>query len=243
LKAILLAGGTGTRLMPLTGLMNKHLLPVYNYPMIHYAVNTLAAAGADEILFITGRRSAGMFIEYFGSGRGHGASITYLIQEEAGGIAQALELAKPYVGKEEKFLMLLGDNLVDDSLEPYVKAYEKEPAGSAMVLLKEVPDPERYGVPVFDEGGKILRIEEKPAAPACSYSVTGIYLYDGSVFDVVSAIAPSGRGELEITDVNNVYAAAGKLAHAMLQGWWADAGTFDSLLEAARHKKDGEGQK
>lgn len=150
MKAILLAGGTGTRLRPLTGLMNKHMLPVYQYPMIHYAIHTLAEAGADEILLVTGRQSAGLFIDYLGSGEAFGARLTYLIQEQAGGIAQALDLAKPFIAPQEKFLMLLGDNLVEDSLKPYVEAYRGQEPGTAMVLLKEVPDPHRYGVPVFD---------------------------------------------------------------------------------------------
>ncbi|MGN7457416.1 sugar phosphate nucleotidyltransferase [Paenibacillus pasadenensis] len=238
MKAILLAGGTGTRLRPLTGLMNKHMLPVYQYPMIHYAIHTLAEAGADEILLVTGRQSAGLFIDYLGSGEAFGARLTYLIQEQAGGIAQALDLAKPFIAPQEKFLMLLGDNLVEDSLKPYVEAYRGQEPGTAMVLLKEVPDPHRYGVPVFDSEGGIAAIEEKPANPATSYSVTGIYLYDGSVFDIVAVTQPSGRGELEITDVNNAYARQGKLRYEVLPGWWTDAGTFDSLHEAAGWMKD-----
>lgn len=238
MKAILLAGGTGTRLRPLTGLMNKHMLPVYKYPMIHYAIHTLAEAGADEILLVTGRQSAGLFIDYLGSGEAFGARLTYLIQEQAGGIAQALDLAKPFIAPQEKFLMLLGDNLVEDSLKPYVDAYSAQEPGTAMVLLKEVPDPHRYGVPVFDGQGGIAAIEEKPAHPATSYSVTGIYLYDGSVFDIVAVTQPSGRGELEITDVNNAYARQGKLRYEVLPGWWTDAGTFDSLHEAAGWMKE-----
>ncbi|SDS10152.1 glucose-1-phosphate thymidylyltransferase [Paenibacillaceae bacterium GAS479] len=238
MKAILLAGGTGTRLRPLTSLMNKHMLPVYNFPMIHYAVRTLVEAGADEILLVTGRQSADLFINYLGSGAEHGARITYLIQEQAGGIAQALDLAKPFIAREEKFLMLLGDNLVENSLRPYIDSYMKQEAGTAMVLLKQVPDPHRYGVPVFNEAGRIEIIKEKPVNPATKFSVTGIYLYDGSVFDIVAAMIPSARGELEITDVNNVYARNGMLHHEVLSGWWTDAGTFESLHEAAIWMKE-----
>lgn len=236
MKAIVLAGGTGSRLKPLTAVINKHMLPVYNYPMIHYAIDKLAEAGIRDILLVTGRSSAGLFASYLGNGREFGVSITYLIQEEAGGIAQALELAKPYVKKDEKFVMLLGDNLVEKSLLPYVEDYARQ-SGGAMVLLKQVPDPERYGVPVFGKDSKILYIAEKPANPESNYCVTGVYLYDGSVFDIIASLAPSRRGELEITDVNNAYAAAGKLTHRVLEGWWTDAGTFDSLHEAAEFMK------
>ncbi|MCM3746883.1 sugar phosphate nucleotidyltransferase [Paenibacillus pasadenensis] len=232
MKAILLAGGNGTRLRPLTNLMNKHMLPVHNFPMIHYAVQTLAEAGADDILLVTGRQSAGLFIDYLGGGGQHGVRIAYLIQEQAGGIAQALELAKPYIGKDEKFILLLGDNLLEEPLRPFVEAHLAQDTGTAMVLLKEVPDPHRYGVPVLEDG-KIMRIEEKPCYPATSFCVTGIYFYDGSVFDIVADTVPSGRGELEITDVNNVYACRSKLFYRRLSGWWMDAGTFDSLHEAA----------
>ncbi|AJY73604.1 sugar phosphate nucleotidyltransferase [Paenibacillus beijingensis] len=232
MKAIVLAGGTGTRLKPLTTIMNKHMLPVYNYPMIHYAIEKIAEAGIHDVLLVTGRSSAGLFVDYLGNGREFGVSITYLIQEEAGGIAQALELAKPYVKDDEKFVMLLGDNLVEKSLRPYVEDYNRQNEG-AMVLLKQVPDPERYGVPVFGKDGKIVYIAEKPAKPESYYCVTGVYMYDGSVFDIIASIEPSARGELEITDVNNAYAAAGKLTYRVLEGWWTDAGTFDSLHEAA----------
>ncbi|BBH18685.1 glucose-1-phosphate thymidylyltransferase [Paenibacillus baekrokdamisoli] len=232
MKAVILAGGTGTRLLPLTRLLNKHLLPVGKLPMICYSLQSLNEAGISDILLVTGRQAAGSFIQFLGSGYEYGVSLTYRIQEEAGGIAQALELAKPFVGNDQKFVVLLGDNLFEESLKPHIDAFEQQPEG-AMVLLKQVPDPERYGVPVFDANGYIERIDEKPAHPQTNYCVTGIYMYDTSVFTYITEQAPSNRGELEITDVNNAYAGKRKLAFSHLQGWWTDAGTFDSLLEAA----------
>ncbi|MWC28657.1 sugar phosphate nucleotidyltransferase [Paenibacillus sp. MMS18-CY102] len=235
MKAVILAGGTGTRLKPLTGYLNKHMLPVGRYPMIHYAVAKMQEAGITEIMLITGRMAAGMFIQYLGSGEELGVSLTYRIQEEAGGIAQALDLAEPFVGSGEKFVLLLGDNLFEHSLRPYAQQYERQEAG-AMVLLKQVEDPHRYGVPTFghSEGGPIItRITEKPEHPDTDYSVTGIYFYDSAVFSLIGDLAPSQRGELEITDLNNAYAQRSLLSFATLEGWWADAGTFESLHEAA----------
>lgn len=233
MKAVILAGGTGTRLRPLTQMFNKHMLPVGRYPMIHYAVVKMKEAGITDILLITGRATAGLFITYLGSGAELGISITYRIQEEAGGIAQALDLAKPFIGSDERFVMLLGDNLFEDSLQRFAQQFELQQSG-AMVLIKHVPDPRRYGVPTFDASEQsIVRITEKPETPDTSYCVTGIYFYDSSAFDLIAGLTPSERGELEITDLNNAYARLGKLSYMVLSGWWTDAGTFESLHEAA----------
>lgn len=232
MKAVILAGGTGTRLLPLTRLLNKHLLPVGRLPMICYSLHRLQEAGITDIMLVTGRHAAGSFTDFLGSGQEYGVSLTYRIQEEAGGIAQALELAKPFIGQDRKFIVLLGDNLFEEPLKPHIDAYGQQPEG-AMVLLKQVPDPERYGVPVFDANGRIERIDEKPAKPQTNQIVTGIYMFDETVFTHITEQAPSQRGELEITDVNNAYAAKGKLEYSQIQGWWTDAGTFESLLEAA----------
>ncbi len=238
LKAVILAGGTGTRLRPLTTYLNKHMLPVGKYPMIVYAIRKLKEAGITDIELVTGRSSAGLFTQYLGSGRDEGVSLTYRIQEEAGGIAEALKLAEPFVGASGKFIMLLGDNLYEDSLAPHIEAYRRQAAG-AMVLLKQVPDPHRYGVPRFSQDGKAIEsIDEKPQQPASDYCVTGIYMYDAAVFSYIDEIKPSGRGELEITDVNNAYASRGLLRYRTLNGWWTDAGTFDSLHEAAGRLKE-----
>ena len=237
-KGVILAGGSGTRLRPLTKLMNKHLLPVGKYPMILYGIKKLMKAGIEDILIIMGKQSAGLYTEFLGSGREWGVRITYKIQEEAGGIAQALALADGFIHKHEKFVTLLGDNLFSDSLASYVKQYEQQEQG-AMVLLKKVDDPRRYGVPVLD-GEKIIRIEEKPSVPPSDYCVTGIYMYDAGVFDIIKQIQPSERGEMEITDVNNVYAADGRLSYSILHGWWTDAGTFASLNEAAQQLLSGD---
>ncbi len=233
MKAVLLAGGTGTRLQPLTNLMNKHLLPVGDRPMIDHAIAKLKEAGITDIMLVTGRSSAGLFTSYLGSGKDAEVSLTYRIQEEAGGIAQALSLAEPYIGQDDKFIVLLGDNLYEEPLRPHIEAFRRQPSG-ALVLLKRVEDPARYGVPIFDPTGRrIDRIEEKPLQPASDLCVTGIYMYGSDVFDRIKRVRPSSRGELEITDVNNAYAADGQLAHRILTGWWTDAGTFDSLHEAA----------
>ncbi|GGD49838.1 sugar phosphate nucleotidyltransferase [Paenibacillus nasutitermitis] len=232
MRAIILAGGTGSRLLPLTRLMNKHLLPVGKLPMICYSLIKLKEAGITDILLVTGREAAGSFTDFLGSGLDYGVSLTYRVQEQAGGIAQALELARPFVDNEDKFLVLLGDNLFEEPLKPHLEAFVQQSEG-AMVLLKQVPDPERYGVPVFDKKGRIKRIEEKPEKPQTNYCVTGIYFFDASVFTLIRQQSPSQRGELEITDVNNAYASKGKLQHTLMNGWWADAGTFESLHEAA----------
>jgi glucose-1-phosphate thymidylyltransferase len=220
--------------MPLTGIMNKHMLPVGKYPMIHYAVQKMSEAGITDLIIVTGRSAAGDFIKYLGGGSDFNVSITYRIQEQAGGIAQALELARPMFQPREKFIVLLGDNLFEDPIEGYVKQFEAQPSG-AMVVVKEVPDPHRYGVPVFDETmTRIERIEEKPLHPKTNMCVTGLYFYDTFVFEHIDGIQPSARGELEITDINNAYASSGQLSYAKMTGWWDDAGTFDSLYEAAK---------
>ncbi len=239
MKGVVLAGGTGTRLYPLTRLINKHLLPVGKYPMILYGLERLRQAGITDILMVIGKQSAGLYTDFLGSGKEFGVHLTYRIQEEAGGIAEALELARGFVAEGERFVVLLGDNLFMDDLKPFVNGFVRQPEGTAKVLLKQVKDARRYGVPVFDEKNKelIAKIEEKPAQPKSSYCVTGIYMYDTAVFDIISQIHPSERGELEITDVNNVYAAEGKLEYDILQKWWSDAGTFESLQEAGRRMK------
>ncbi|MFD0710690.1 sugar phosphate nucleotidyltransferase [Paenibacillus sp. GCM10027626] len=231
MKGVILAGGTGTRLYPLTKIINKHLLPVGKVPMICHGLEKFRKAGIEELLIVIGKHSAGMYTELLGSGQEWGVNITYKIQEEAGGIAQALSLAEPLIKADEKFVVLLGDNLFEDSLAAFVQSFQKQAEG-ARVLLKKVHDPRRYGVPILKEE-KILLIEEKPLQPKSDYCVTGIYMYDAGVFDIIRSIKPSGRGELEITDVNNVYAAKGQLAYDILDGWWTDAGTFRSLYQAS----------
>ena len=233
MRAVILAGGSGTRLKPLTYWTNKHLLPVGRYPMICYGVAKLREAGIREIVIVTGRAALGGFADVLGSGKDWGVSLVYRVQEEAGGIAQALELARPLLQPKEKFVVLLGDNLFEDDLKPFCERYAGLDEG-AMVLLKKVPDPHRYGVPELEPGtGRIVRIEEKPERPTTDFCVTGIYFYDTDVFELIQSVKPSRRGELEITDVNNAYALAGKLHYRELTGWWTDAGTFESMEEAA----------
>jgi len=237
LKAVILAGGTGTRLKPLTYWTNKHLLPIGTYPMICHGVTKLREAGIRDIVLVTNRGSLGSFADILGSGKDWGVSIVYRVQEEAGGIAQALELARPVMKGKDKFVVLLGDNLFEESLKPYCEQYAKLSEG-AMVLLKKVADPHRYGVPLLDEkSGRIVTIEEKPEQPKSDYCVTGLYFYDTQVFEMIDGVKPSRRGELEITDVNNAYALSGKLTYRELTGWWTDAGTFESLEEAGRRLK------
>lgn len=230
LKGVILAGGSGTRLNPLTKLINKHLLPVGKHPMIHYSLEKMRSAGIKDILLITGKHSMGLFAEYLGNGNDWGVQITYRIQEEAGGIAQALALVENYIRPDEKFIVLLGDNLFEDSLSEYMQQFLSQEQG-AKVLLKQVDNPHRYGVPVILDN-RILHIEEKPLQPKSNSCVTGIYMYDAGVFDRIRENKPSYRGELEITDVNNMYASEGTLTYNILQGWWIDAGTFESLQEA-----------
>jgi glucose-1-phosphate thymidylyltransferase len=229
-KGVVLAGGTGSRLRPLTHIINKHLLPVGDLPMIQYAIDKLSQAGIQDVLVITGKQSASLYVDYLGSGDLFGVNLTYKIQEKAGGIAQALALAEDFVGEGEKFVVILGDNLFLDPLQPMIETFYQQDEG-AMVILKEVEDPRRYGVATMKHN-QIERIVEKPEHPTSPFAVTGIYLYDSSVFEIIKSQSPSARGEMEITDVNNVYAAAGMLAHMFLTGWWIDAGTHESLFQA-----------
>jgi glucose-1-phosphate thymidylyltransferase len=230
MKGIILAGGTGSRLHPLTRVTNKHLLPVYDKPMIYYPLQTLVDAGIRDILIVTGGNSAGDFLRLLRNGKDFGLQqVSFAYQEGEGGIADALRLAECF-SEGEKTCVILGDNIIETGIEKARKSFEAQRSG-AMILLKEVPDPERFGVPVFDHD-RLVRIEEKPVSPGSPYAVIGAYFYDGTVFDRIRTLQPSGRGELEITDVNNSYLRDGLLACEILDGWWTDAGTFDSLWRA-----------
>ncbi len=230
MKGIVLAGGLGTRMHPLTKVTNKHLLPVYNEPMIYYPIKALVNAGIDEILIVTGGGNSGDFLRLLGNGKDFGLKhINYTYQEGEGGIAAALSLAE-YFADEDRIVVVLGDNIIEKNIRRAVQAFREQKEG-ARILLKEVTDPQRFGVPVF-EGDRIVRVEEKPANPASSYAVIGIYMYDRRVFDFIKTLKPSQRGELEITDVNNFYIREGKMEWDVLDGWWSDAGTFESLLYA-----------
>lgn len=235
MKGIILAGGTGSRLFPLTKVTNKHLLPVGKYPMIFHAIAKMKEAGIADILIVTGKEHMGDVVNLLGSGREIGVSFTYKVQDEAGGIAQALGLAEQFVG-DDSMVVILGDNVFSDSIAPYVEGFRKQGKG-AKILIQEVHDPKRYGVPELD-GDRIVSIEEKPQQPKSSYAVTGIYMFDARVFDIIRTLKPSGRGELEITDVNNAYIAAGELGYDVLQGWWTDAGTHASLAKANELAQD-----
>lgn len=229
IKGIILAGGTGSRLYPLTKVTNKHLLPVGKYPMIYYPISKLKKAGIKEIMIITGKEHMGAVVNLLGSGSEFGLEFTYRIQDQAGGIAQALGLCEFFVGND-RCVVILGDNVFEDDIMEYVENYRRQEKG-AKVLIKEVPDPHRFGVPEL-KNGKIMSIEEKPKNPKSNYSVTGIYMYDSKVFDIIKTLKPSHRGELEITDVNNAYIGLGELTYDILKGWWTDAGTFESLERA-----------
>ena len=231
MKGVILAGGLGTRLYPLTRITNKHLLPVYDKPMIYYPLQMLVDAGISEIMIVTGGNSAGEFLRLLRNGKDFGLqSVSFAYQEGEGGIADALKLAEPFV-KSENVCVVLGDNIIENDIIAARKQFEQQAEG-AMIMLKDVPDPERFGVPVF-EGDRLVRIEEKPKQPKSNYAVTGVYFYDGTVFGRARSLKPSARGELEITDVNNSYLREGKLSYAMLEGWWTDAGTFESLFRAS----------
>jgi glucose-1-phosphate thymidylyltransferase len=231
MKGIVLAGGLGTRLYPLTKVTNKHLLPIYNKPMVYYPIETLVQAGISEILIVTGGKNAGEFLRLLGNGKEFGLKhINYTYQEGEGGIAAALALAE-YFSDGSPICVILGDNIIEGSITQNVENFKRQKDG-ARILLKEVEDPQRFGVPEI-RGSRIVRIEEKPKVPASNYAVTGIYMYDGEVFDIVKGLKPSRRGELEITDVNNVYIETGKMEYDILDGWWTDAGTFESLLRAS----------
>ncbi len=229
LRGIVLAGGTGSRLYPLTKATNKHLLPVGPEPMVYHPIKKLVSAGITEILLVTGTEHMGAVVTLLGSGKDFGCEFTYRVQDEAGGIAQALGLARRF-GRGGRLAVILGDNIFDASIAPFAEAFRKQPSG-AKVLLKDVPDAERYGVAVT-KGDKVVQIVEKPKVPPSRLAVTGIYFYDETVFDMIADLRPSGRGELEITDVNNAYMRRGDLTFDMLPGWWTDAGTFASLKHA-----------
>ncbi|AWC27913.1 sugar phosphate nucleotidyltransferase [Bacillus cytotoxicus] len=229
MKGIILAGGTGSRLYPITKVTNKHLLPVGRYPMIYHAVYKMKQCGITDIMIVTGKEHMGDVVNFLGSGHDFHVSFTYRVQDRAGGIAEALGLCEQFVGKD-RMLVILGDNIFSDNIYPYVQEYVKQEKG-AKVLLQEVEDPERFGVPVI-QNDKIIEIEEKPKKPKSSYAVTGIYMYDAEVFSYIKQLTPSERGELEITDLNNRYLKRGLLSYNIMSGWWTDAGTHASLQRA-----------
>jgi len=229
MKGIVLAGGTGSRLFPLTKVTNKHLLPVGKKPMIYYPIEKLIEAGIDEILIVTGTDHMGAVVNLLGSGKDFGCRFTYKVQDEAGGIAQALGLAENFVGNDT-MTVILGDNIFETSLN---KALDNYPGSGGQILLQKVDDPERFGVAELD-GDKIIGIEEKPDHPKSDYAVTGIYMFDADVFGLIKTLKPSGRGELEITDVNNHYINKGEMRFSVLDGWWTDAGTPESYKIANR---------
>jgi glucose-1-phosphate thymidylyltransferase len=230
-KGVILAGGLGSRLAPMTRVTNKHLLPVFDRPMIYYPLQTLVDAGLTEILLVTGGNNAGDFLRLLGNGAEFGLKdLHYTYQQGEGGIADALSLAEHFADGEP-ICVILGDNILQQSIKPAVDAYRARGRGG-QILLKEVPDPERFGVPVF-AGDRIVAIEEKPPQPKSRYAVIGVYMYDARVFEIIKGLTPSGRGELEITDVNNRYIGWGELAHAVIEGWWTDAGTIPSLYRAS----------
>ena len=230
MKGVVLAGGLGTRLAPMTRVTNKHLLPVYDRPMIYYPIQTLVEAGITEIQLVTGGNNAGDFLRLLGNGKDFGLKhVHYTYQEGEGGIAAALSLAEHFADGEP-VCVILGDNILQKSIRPSVEKYGRRNKGG-MILLKEVPDPERFGVAVL-EGERIVRIEEKPKVPRSRFAVIGVYMYDARVFDIIKTLKPSGRGELEITDVNNQYLAWGELDHGYVDGWWTDAGAIESLYRA-----------
>ena len=227
----MLAGGLGTRLRPLTSVTNKHLLPVYDQPMIYYPIQTLVNAGIIDIMIVTGGNSAGDFLKLLGNGKAFGLKhLNYTYQEGEGGIAEALALVEHFAAGDS-VCVVLGDNIIEGNIAAAVQAYKQQGAG-AKIILKLVPDPDRFGVPELD-GQRVVRIEEKPSAPKSEYAVIGIYMYDGNVYDIIRTLEPSGRGELEITDVNNAYISRNEMTWEELHGWWTDAGTFESLLRAS----------
>jgi len=230
MKGVVLAGGTGSRLYPLTKITNKHLLPVYDKPMIFYPIRTLVDAGIDDILIVTGGRTAGDFLRLLANGKEFGLRrLHYAYQEGEGGIAEALALAEEFADGD-RICVILGDNIIEKSVRHAADEFRQQDRG-AKILLKEVDDAERFGVAEI-AGNRIVNIEEKPKQPKSNYAVTGIYMYDATVFDKVRRIEPSDRGELEITDVNNLFIREGTMTFAFLDGWWTDAGTFESLLRA-----------
>lgn len=229
LRGIVLAGGTGSRLKPLTKVTNKHLLPVGHKPMIYYPIEKLTSIGIEQILIVTGVEYMGDVVGLLGSGREFGCQFTYKVQDKAGGIAQALGMAEGF-SNNNPLAIILGDNIFQANLKKYADKFIAQKNG-ARLLLKKVPNPQRFGVAQISDT-RVIRIDEKPKKPESDYAVTGIYFYDATVFDIIRTLKPSGRGELEITDVNNAYIARGQLAYDILDGWWTDAGTFESLSKA-----------
>jgi glucose-1-phosphate thymidylyltransferase len=230
MKGVVLAGGTGSRLNPLTRVTNKHLLPIFDKPMVYYPIQTLVNAGIEEILLVTGGKNAGDFLRLLGNGRDFGLKhLNYTYQEGEGGIAEALSLAEFFAGGEP-VCVILGDNIIENNICQAVENFRTQKDG-ARIILKEVTDAQRFGVAEV-QGKRVLGIEEKPKFPKSNYAVIGVYLYDSTVFQKIRRLKPSGRGELEITDVNNFYIEEGRLGYDVLAGWWTDAGTFDSLLHA-----------
>ncbi len=226
LKGVILAGGTASRLMPLTKVTNKHLLPVGHLPMIYYSIEKMKGAGIEEILIVTGIHHMGDVVNLLGSGKDFDCKFTYKVQDQAGGIAQALSLAENFAGSSP-VAVILGDNIFEDRLEVYAKEFMAQ-GGGARIILKEVHDPERFGVAEVS-GDKVIKIIEKPENPVSNLAVTGIYFYDSRVYNIIRTLKPSGRGELEITDVNNAYIEMTQLGWSSMEGWWSDAGTFSSL--------------
>lgn len=236
-RGVILAGGLGKRLDPLTRITNKHLLPVYDRPMIYYPIRTLVDAGIRDILVVTGGNNAGDFLRLLGNGSEFGLNhINYTYQRGEGGIAEALDLAKHFA-QGEKIVVILGDNLIEKSIKKYVDEFIEQPEG-AKILLKKVTDPQRFGVAEI-KGGRIISIKEKPRKPRSDLAVTGIYMYDPKVFDIIRPLKPSKRGELEITDVNNEYIKLGEMTFDVLDGWWTDCGTFESLFRANKLVEEG----
>ena len=232
MKGVVLAGGLGSRLRPLTAVTNKHLLPVYDQPMIYYPIQTLVNAGITDIMIVTGGNSAGDFLKLLGNGKAFGLKhLNYTYQEGEGGIAEALALVEHFAA-DEPVCVVLGDNIIEGNIAAAVESYRKQKSG-AKIILKEVPDPERFGVPELS-GNNVVQIEEKPTSPKSKYAVIGIYMYDAEVYDIIRTLVPSRRGELEITDVNNAYIERKAMTWEVLEGWWTDAGTFESLLRASK---------
>jgi glucose-1-phosphate thymidylyltransferase len=233
MKGVILAGGLGTRLSPLTKVTNKHLLPVYDKPMILYPIECLRNAGITDVLVVTGGKHAGAFVELLGNGTRWGLrKLSFAYQEGEGGIADALRLAEDFADGS-KIAVVLGDNIIEGNIAGSVEAFRRQPKG-ARILLKEVPDPKRFGVATLGPDGHVLKIVEKPQMPETNLAVVGIYMYDPQVFDIIRPLQPSARGELEITDVNNKYIQQGTMTAEVLDGWWTDAGTFESLYRATK---------
>lgn len=233
MKGIVLAGGLGTRLLPMTKVTNKHLLPVYDKPMIYYPIQCLVNAGIDDIMLVTGGNSAGHFLQLLGNGSEFGLKDLHYTYQEGGnaGIADALRLAENFAD-EDKIVVILGDNIIENNIRTAVQNFDRQETG-AKVMLKQVPDPNRFGVAQL-QGDRIVSIEEKPTQPKSDYAVIGIYMYDAQVFEIINTLKPSGRGELEITDVNNAYIQRQTMTYEILQGWWTDAGTIESLYGATQ---------